>query len=138
MSWTPEQIETLKRLWGEGLSALEIGRRLRISKNSVLGKVHRLNLAGRPSPIIPNKAPKPKPATKREAVKNIVRVDAIPAAPQPVHLSRWKKCLYTSGERGNYVLCDEMAEEGSLWCGQHRERCAVPGKSFRDQKGDSL
>ena len=51
MAWTDEMVEELKRLWAEGITTGEIGRRLNISKNSIVGKVHRLGLSGRPSPI---------------------------------------------------------------------------------------
>ena len=51
MAWTEEMVEELKRLWAEGVTTGEIGRRLNISKNSIVGKVHRLGLSGRPSPI---------------------------------------------------------------------------------------
>ena len=51
MAWTEEMVEELKRLWDEGVTTGEIGRRLNISKNSIVGKVHRLGLSGRPSPI---------------------------------------------------------------------------------------
>lgn len=45
-------IEKLTTWWGEGLSTAEIGRRLGISKNSVISKARRIGLPGRPSPII--------------------------------------------------------------------------------------
>jgi len=51
MEWTDETIERLRALWAEGLSTAEIGRRMGISKNAVVGKAHRLNLPARPSPI---------------------------------------------------------------------------------------
>lgn len=51
MEWTDEIITRLRQLWDEGLSTAEIGRRLGISKNSVVGKAHRLDLPARPSPI---------------------------------------------------------------------------------------
>ena len=51
MEWTEETIERLRNLWAEGLSTAEIGRRMGISKNAVVGKAHRLNLPPRPSPI---------------------------------------------------------------------------------------
>ena len=51
MAWTDEMVEDLKRMWHEGLTTGEIGKRLGVSKNSIVGKVHRLNLSGRPSPI---------------------------------------------------------------------------------------
>lgn len=50
-AWTETTIEKLRLLWLEGHSTAEIGRRLGISKNAVVGKAHRLDLPARPSPI---------------------------------------------------------------------------------------
>jgi GcrA cell cycle regulator len=48
MSWTDERIETLKKLWTDGLSASQIAAELgQVTRNAVIGKVHRLGLAGR-------------------------------------------------------------------------------------------
>jgi GcrA cell cycle regulator len=75
MAWTDEMVEELKRLWDEGVTTGEIGRRLNISKNSIVGKVHRLGLSGRPSPIkkkseepSTDKAPKKTPAKEKKVV----------------------------------------------------------------------
>jgi GcrA cell cycle regulator len=51
MEWTAETIARLRALWDEGHSTAEIGRRLGVSKNAVVGKAHRLDLPARPSPI---------------------------------------------------------------------------------------
>ena len=48
MTWTDERVETLKRLWIDGLSASQIAAELGgITRNAVIGKVHRLGLSGR-------------------------------------------------------------------------------------------
>ena len=49
LSWTDERVELLKKLWTEGLSASQIAGRLGngVTRNAVIGKVHRLNLSGR-------------------------------------------------------------------------------------------
>jgi GcrA cell cycle regulator len=48
MNWTDERVELLKKLWGEGLSASQIARQLGgVTRNAVIGKVHRLKLSGR-------------------------------------------------------------------------------------------
>jgi GcrA cell cycle regulator len=66
MDWTEETIERLRALWAEGLSTAEIGRRMGISKNAVVGKAHRLNLPARPSPIRRDaNAGAPRPPTPR-------------------------------------------------------------------------
>ncbi len=53
MVWTDEQIEMLKTLWREGKPASEIATFIGcdISRNAIIGKAHRLGLAGRASPI---------------------------------------------------------------------------------------
>ncbi len=52
MAWTDEQVEQLRTLWAEGHSTAEIGRRMGLEKNAVVGKAHRLGLASRASPIL--------------------------------------------------------------------------------------
>jgi len=48
MNWTDERVERLTKLWAEGLSASQIAAQLGgVSRNAVIGKVHRLNLPGR-------------------------------------------------------------------------------------------
>jgi GcrA cell cycle regulator len=48
MGWTDERVELLKKLWSEGLSASQIAAELGgITRNAVIGKVHRLGLSGR-------------------------------------------------------------------------------------------
>ena len=49
--WTDERVNALETLWATGASASMIGRRMGLTKNQVLGKVHRLKLPSRPSPI---------------------------------------------------------------------------------------
>ncbi len=51
MEWAEDTIIRLRELWAEGHSTAEIGRRLGVSKNAVVGKAHRLDLSARPSPI---------------------------------------------------------------------------------------
>ena len=51
MVWDEGTIAHLRDLWTQGLSTAEIGRRLGVSKNAIVGKAHRLDLDARPSPI---------------------------------------------------------------------------------------
>jgi len=51
MDWTNERVEELRRLWGQGQTASRIADLLGgVTRNAVIGKVHRLGLAGRASP----------------------------------------------------------------------------------------
>ncbi len=48
MSWTDERVETLKKMWSEGQSASQIAKELGgVTRNAVIGKVHRLGLSNR-------------------------------------------------------------------------------------------
>ena len=48
MNWTDERVEALRKLWAEGLSASQIAAQLGgVTRNAVIGKVHRLKLSGR-------------------------------------------------------------------------------------------
>lgn len=57
-AWTEKKITALKALWTEGHSTAEIGRRIQMSKNAVIGKADRIGLS-RPSPLKPKGSGKP-------------------------------------------------------------------------------
>ena len=65
--WTEERVELLKKLWLEGLSASQIAGVLGegVTRNAVIGKVHRLKLTGRAKPAssAPRARATPRPAT---------------------------------------------------------------------------
>ncbi|MEP6342073.1 MAG: GcrA family cell cycle regulator [Maricaulaceae bacterium] len=62
MAWTEDRVEILTKLWAEGLSASQIAKQLGgVTRNAVIGKVHRLGLSGRAKPS--------RPATRRAAAK---------------------------------------------------------------------
>lgn len=55
MNWTDERVEKLTKLWADGLSASQIAAQLGgVSRNAVIGKVHRLNLPGRAKSPVPS------------------------------------------------------------------------------------
>jgi GcrA cell cycle regulator len=99
MSWTDERVETLKRMWAEGQSASQIAKELGgVTRNAVIGKVHRLGLsnrAGEPAgadPVEPaakatstkaDPAPRVDPAPRPEAAPVKPVVAERPAAPPP-------------------------------------------------------
>jgi GcrA cell cycle regulator len=66
MSWTDERVEYLKKLWTDGLSASQIAGELGqgITRNAVIGKVHRLGLAGREKTAAASSHAAPRPRVK--------------------------------------------------------------------------
>ena len=95
MSWTDERVEQLKKMWSEGQSASQIAKELGgVTRNAVIGKVHRLGLSNRsgPAPTKPIKEkekpevrPEPAPAAaqaKEDAPEKPVERAATPARKQ--------------------------------------------------------
>ena len=77
MSWTDERVELLKKMWGEGQSASQIAKELGgVTRNAVIGKVHRLGLSNRASGGGAAKA-----APAKEAAKPAPKADPKPAKP---------------------------------------------------------
>lgn len=64
VTWSDERVELLKKLWSDGLSASQIASELGgVTRNAVIGKVHRLGLSGRgKTPAPAAQRPKGKPA----------------------------------------------------------------------------
>jgi GcrA cell cycle regulator len=90
MSWTDERVETLKKMWADGQSASQIAKELGgVTRNAVIGKVHRLGLSNRVGGSDKDEAGTAKPEVV-EAVKPAARVEparapeAPRAAPEPV------------------------------------------------------
>jgi GcrA cell cycle regulator len=134
MDWTPEQITQLTQLWREGLSTAEIGKRLGISKNAVVGKAHRLHLASRPSPI---KRVGPRPAIVRHTphVRPAMPVAAPAPAPQPVAQPRRvelsnQSCRWPIGHPGDedFHFCTQRAIQGKPYCVEHSAVAYVKAK----------
>ncbi len=86
MDWTEETIVRLRGLWAEGHSTAEIGRRLGVTKNAVVGKAHRLDLPARPSPIrrdgTPGVQPR-RPAPRRIAGPTLPPLSSSAPSPAP-------------------------------------------------------
>ncbi len=149
MDWTPEAIERLKALWAEGHSTAEIARRMGLSKNAVVGKVHRLNLPGRPSPIkrdgnAPPRPPKPKRQATSDGVirsrepfvppappellaglpaeeVSTFSLSAPPSVPESVFRRRVSNCRWPIGEPGQpgFRFCVSDAMSGKSYCPEH-------------------
>lgn len=89
-SWTDERVDLLRRLWEEGLSASQIASQLGgVSRNAVIGKVHRLGLGGRVKPAAAA-APvngRKKPAREAEAEAETVVAEEAGALEPPAIVS---------------------------------------------------
>lgn len=83
MGWTDERVELLKKLWLDGLSASQIAKQLGgVTRNAVIGKVHRLGLSGRATPSQPQRTLFKAPRPARPAVTAQPRRPTEPSPPQ--------------------------------------------------------
>jgi len=81
MSWTDERVETLKRMWAEGQSASQIAKELGgVTRNAVIGKVHRLGLSNRVGGKDEDEAPVPPAAVARPEPVAAARPEPAPRA----------------------------------------------------------
>ncbi|WP_413876946.1 GcrA family cell cycle regulator [Albidovulum sp.] len=88
MSWTDERVETLKKMWAEGQSASQIAKELGgVTRNAVIGKVHRLGLSNRvggaPDPVKTKADPEPRVEAKPAAAAKPAQPAARPAPAAP-------------------------------------------------------
>ncbi|WP_312138391.1 GcrA family cell cycle regulator [Brevundimonas sp. BH3] len=85
--WTEDRVGALKKLWLEGQSASQIAKALGggVTRNAVIGKVHRLGLSGRAAPSQPARTTfrTARPSTKAAATAAAPATNAAPAAPAP-------------------------------------------------------
>ncbi len=157
MEWSEEAIAKLRNAWAEGLSTAEIGRRMGISKNAVVGKAHRLNLTSRPSPIrrdsertprrrlprrvvgptLPSFAAPPAPVSVEPIAAPVERVaPVLRAVPTPRPGVRSTPCCWPIGEPGtrSFHFCDVDAIGGKPYCEEH---AALAYVKVRDRREDA-
>jgi GcrA cell cycle regulator len=79
VTWTDDRVELLKKLWADGLSASQIAAEIgNVTRNAVIGKVHRLGLSGRA------KSSKPAAATSAVAPARPRKPTRAPSAPTSI------------------------------------------------------
>lgn len=107
MNWTDERVERLTKLWAEGLSASQIATQLGgVSRNAVIGKVHRLCLPGRAKAGGPAATPARTPKRPAPSAPRPSNFAARPSAPAPRAASR-----PVAAAALNDDLAFEMAED---------------------------
>jgi GcrA cell cycle regulator len=161
-TWTDERVERLKKLWADGLSASQIAGELGgITRNAVIGKVHRLGLSGRakaPSSSVPRqrkprapsmfRAPRPMmrgntalahmpaydygPEPEPELIENI-----IPIGQRCTLLElNEDKCHWPIGDPGqpDFFFCGGKTGSGTPYCGYHARVAYQPPAARRDRR----
>ena len=136
MAWTDDRVELLKKLWAEGLSAAQIANKMGgVTRNAVIGKVHRLGLSGRATPAKPQRGCSPAaerksgssssaPKERRPEVKSVI--------PEPEFIAPlvldtgYRTTVSTIGNNMCKWPLGDPAREDFHFCGQK----TLSGKSY--------
>ena len=161
-TWTDDRVERLKKLWADGLSASQIAGELGgITRNAVIGKVHRLGLSGRakaPSSSMPRqrkprapsmfRAPRPmmrgntalahmpaydyEPESEPEPIENIIPIGQRCTL---LELDQ-EKCHWPIGDPGqpDFFFCGGKTTTGTPYCGYHGRVAYQPPAARRDRR----
>ena len=153
MAWTDDRVEILKKLWAEGLSASQIARELGdVTRNAVIGKVHRLGLAGRASPTKPKSRLRHRehvdyassyPGSSRSRISDnieplVMPEPAVTADGDPINILSLseKVCKWPIGEPGDedFRFCGNHKVNGSPYCNEHNKVAYQPLESRKKRK----
>jgi GcrA cell cycle regulator len=161
MNWTDERVELLKKLWAAGLSASQIAGELGgITRNAVIGKVHRLGLSGR-AKTASSAAPRPRKPRAPSHPASMFRVQGNTAL-QPSRLPdldieplierevrpllepvsservtimdlREAMCRWPLGDPGaeDFRFCGSRANSCSSYCSYHAQLAYQPASDRR-------
>ena len=148
--WSETRVTTLSQLWQDGLSASQIARQLGgVTRNAVIGKVHRLGLSGRAPAAAPSRAPRtatPRPKRPRRIAtaapplrKSTAGLPAQAYAPAPegpgligdmaqlgAHACKWP---IGDPKSPDFSFCGRQAD--GRYCATHEQTGVRPGTAWR-------
>ncbi|MEM9278029.1 MAG: GcrA family cell cycle regulator [Pseudomonadota bacterium] len=160
MSWTDERVAILSKLWADGLSASQIAAELGgVTRNAVIGKVHRLGLSGRAKPSSSgakrvkrttrsngyNARPRTSarvPATnKADGLNSAARIaveDMVAPESKKLELVELtdKTCKWPHGDpaTGDFHFCGNKTKDGMPYCEYHCRLAFQPTADRRREK----
>lgn len=161
--WTEERVELLKKLWAEGLSASQVAKQLGgVTRNAVIGKVHRLGLSGRATPSRPARPRAPTPRTLTHVrgrpdplvATSADEIEEAEIAPKRAEISRAEldnngsrelttvltltehNCKWPIGDPGrpNFHFCGRGADHNSPYCAEHSKLAYQPMQPRRNRE----
>jgi GcrA cell cycle regulator len=145
--WTEDRVERLKKYWAEGMSAGQIRDELGgTSRNAVIGKVRRLDLARRPNPVA-SQQPKQQERRKPGPIASLGtpgRFGAVPIEYPARRVNNGSKpvsildltsttCRWIIGDSRRPmepIYCGAIGADNPLepYCACHRGMAASPGR----------
>jgi GcrA cell cycle regulator len=161
MGWTDERVETLKTLWLDGLSASQIAKQLGgVTRNAVIGKVHRLGLSGRATPSQPMiaafkpsrpaRTPTPAPTAPRRAAPILQEPRIAPESRALEHIEQpggatvltlgRHMCKWPIGDPASeeFTFCGRRAADERPYCVEHAQLAYAPQQVRRKATATEL
>ncbi len=152
MAWTEQNVALLKKYWADGQSASQIARELGgMTRNAVIGKVHRLGLNGRAIPSRPVRTRTTVARTRvvtpsKPRLPRLVASGPVREPPPPIEPARIDgkmftvatikdgQCRYTYGDPNDadFGFCGHAAK-GS-WCEAHRQIVYQPSETAAERR----
>ena len=142
-NWSAERVTQLKSLWHEGLSASEVARALgAVTRNAVLGKLHRLGLLGTKATSRPTRQ---RLSAPKRSANRVCKASASAPVPEPdpfmledgsfasVITVNDRMCRWPIGDpkAGDFHFCGQAPKAGSCYCEAHTQRAHQPGPPKR-------
>ena len=142
MIWTDERVETLRKLWTDGLSASQIAQHFDgVSRNAIIGKLHRLGGPSRPQPVVqarPTRKPAAEPTTAAPVEPPVEEAvfETLPASAEERGLATTTTlqaymCKWPIGDpaQTDFTFCGRTADGGRPYCSKHAHTAYRPGFS---------
>jgi len=144
MAWTDERVELLKKLWAEGLSAAQIANKMGgVTRNAVIGKVHRLGLSGRATPAKPQRGCTPSAERKEVSAPKERRPEVKSVIPEPEFIAplvldtgdrttvatiKNNMCKWPLGDpaKDDFHFCGQSTLSGKSYCAYHAHLAFQP------------
>jgi GcrA cell cycle regulator len=149
-TWNPERIEQLRNFLGAGLTCSQIAAEIGVTRNAVIGKIHRLGLgpgrpAAAPGRACPPRLRRPRASNQRALLRLITADDANSAgtAPQAASVDSVQpcsllelaqgRCRWPVGDpaRADFAFCGNEAAGGFSYCAGHARMAYRPAARRR-------
>lgn len=142
MTWTRPKVHTqetkdiIAKLWAEGNSARSIGNQLGLTRNAVIGLVHRMRITSKGCevraalPKIVAKAKRTRVRNRIAAVRQLYKPKPVVIVERPIApvvyavTNRWVRLTDTGVSTCRYTKDGKLfcnAGDGHPWCAEHRE-----------------
>ncbi len=146
MAWNDERVELLKKFWAEGLSASQIASKMGgVTRNAVIGKVHRLGLSGRATPAKPQRGCDSEYHVEEQASASYDRAEIEPLIDEPEFVApailssgdmatvatlKGNMCKWPIGDpaKDDFHFCGQSAPTGKPYCAYHAQMAFQPAQ----------